>query len=95
MACLYGTRRPRLDAELMGCLLQGRKRTSLADALVVTGRIVADNVRFLHLDAEMLLHEPDGGKDGKVGVAFAATRHPPSHGAPDREYGRTAVPSSC
>ena len=67
-------RKPRFNAALMGCLLQGRKRTSLADALVVTGRIVADNVRFLHLDAEMLLHEPDGGKDGEVGVAFAAAR---------------------
>ena len=58
----------------MGCLLQGRKRTSLADALVVTGRIVAHDVRFLHLDTEMLLHESDGGKDGEVGVAFAAAR---------------------
>ena len=58
----------------MGCLLKRRKRTPLADALVVTGRIVADNVRFLHLDTEMILHELDGGKDGEVGVAFAATR---------------------
>lgn len=67
-------RKPRFDAALMGRLLQGRKRTPLADALVVSGRIVADNVRFLHLDAEMILHELDGGKDGEVGVAFAATR---------------------
>ena len=35
---------------------------------------MADNVRLLHLYAEMLLHEIYGGEDGEVGVAFAAAR---------------------
>ena len=51
-----------------------RKRAPLADALVVSGRIMADNVRFLHLYAEMLLYEIYGGEDGEVGVSFAAAR---------------------
>ncbi len=71
-----------------------RKRAPLSDALVVSGRIVTDNVRFFHLNAEMLLHEIYGGEDGEVGIAFAAARHPPSHGAPDHVYGKTATPSS-
>ena len=51
-----------------------RKRAPLDDALVVPGRIMADNERFFHLNAEMLPHEVYGGEDGEVGVAFTATR---------------------
>ena len=51
-----------------------RKRAPLSDALIVSGRIAADNMWFFHLNAEMLPYEVYGGEDGEVGVAFAAAR---------------------
>ena len=61
-----------------------RKRAPLADALVVAARIMADDMRFIHLNAEMLLYEIDGGKDGEVGVAFAAARSADVADRPER-----------
>lgn len=48
------------------------ERTAFPDALVVLGRIAADDLMRFHLHAEVLFYEVDGGEDGEEGVPLVA-----------------------
>ena len=53
-------------------MIRFRERAAFPDALIVLGRIAADDIVLFHFNAEVLLYEVDGGEDGEEGVPLAA-----------------------
>ena len=53
-------------------LFQWGEGAFFADALVVPRREAAYGLCFFHFNAEMLFHKINSGKNGKIGVPFAA-----------------------
>ena len=48
------------------------KRAAFADALIVLCGVMAYDLRFFHLNAEMLPYKVNGSKDGEEGIPLAA-----------------------
>ena len=55
-----------------GSVIRFGEWTALPDALVVLGGIVADDLAGLHLHAEVLFYEINGGENGEEGISLAA-----------------------
>ena len=49
------------------------ERTAFPDALIVLGRITADDLMRIHLHAEVLFYKVDGGEDGEERIPLAAS----------------------
>lgn len=66
---MYGWFGRQIDIFLQGLC----KWTAFANALIILGPVSADDVWPFHVNLEAVCRKVNGGKDGKVGVSFAAS----------------------